>query len=174
MLVVAIGLTILVADQITKQWVRYSFDLGESRPVLDGFFDLTYVRNPGAAWGMFRDFNGALVVLSVVMLILLIVFRRSFISDTRLHRVALGLMIGGILGNLMDRIRLSSVTDFLDFYIGNHHWPAFNIADSAICVGVGIYIVSAFWTAGHPLNESMNGRAPQPPEPAPEPGAPER
>ena len=172
MLVLAVGLAILVSDQITKQIVRYTFNLGESRPVIDGFFDLTYVRNPGAAWGMFRDFNGALVILSVVMLVLLVIFRKSFISDTRLHRLAFGLMIGGILGNLMDRIRLASVTDFLDFYIAGHHWPAFNIADSAICIGVGIYIISAFWTSGHPLNEHRVPPSDASTEPASESGTP--
>lgn len=168
LLVLAVGLVILVSDQVTKQMVRYTFNLGESRPVIDGFFDLTYVRNPGAAWGMFSDYNVGLIILSIVMLVLLIVFRRSFLSDTRLHQLALGLMIGGILGNLMDRIRLTSVTDFLDFYIGSHHWPAFNIADSAICVGVGIYIISAFWTSGHPLNEHVASASSSSSEPSPE------
>ena len=152
-----IALAIAVADQLTKQWVRHAFGLGETRPILEGFFNLTYVRNTGAAWGMFSSHNWALIVLSAVMLVLLTVFRKSFLSDAREHRFAFGLLLGGILGNLFDRIRLGAVTDFLDFHLGGHHWPSFNVADSAICIGVCIYILSAFWIAGHPLND--NGTA---------------
>ncbi len=67
-------------------------------------------------------------------------------------------MLGGILGNLLDRVRFGWVTDFLDFHIGDSHWPAFNIADAAICVGVGIYILSAFWTSRHPLRQETTNR----------------
>lgn len=153
MLPLIVAILITVSDQWSKAVVRSGFALGESRPVLDGFFHLTYVRNTGAAWGILGGQNTWLTVLSIVMLLVMVVFRRSFLSDTWEHRLALGLMIGGILGNLMDRIRLGWVTDFFDFYVGDWHWPAFNIADAAICTGVGIYIISAFWVAQHPLNE---------------------
>jgi signal peptidase II len=92
------------------------------------------------------------------MLVLMVVFRRSFLSDTWDHRLALGLMVGGILGNLLDRIRLRFVTDFLDFYVGSAHWPAFNIADAAICTGVGIYVLSALWTSKHPLKSEVSSQ----------------
>lgn len=140
-LVLAIVLTIL--DQWTKHVVRVGYALGESRPVIDGFFNLTYVRNTGAAWGMFGGQNTVLTLLSIVMLGLMVVFRRSFLNDTLSHRIALGLMIGGIVGNVLDRILQGWVTDMFDFYIGTWHWPCFNIADAAICVGVGIYLVTA-------------------------------
>ncbi len=153
MLVILIGLVITVLDQITKQWVRWHFSLGESVPVIPGFFDLTYVRNPGAAWGILGGQNAVLIVLSVVMLILLLIFRRSFLTPGLTHRIALGLLVGGVAGNLMDRIRQAWVTDFLDFYWRGHHWPAFNVADAAICTGVGLYILSSFWMARHPLRE---------------------
>ena len=142
MLPLLLVLVIAVSDQVTKQLVRDSFLLGESRVVVDGFFNLTYVRNTGAAWGLFGGQNVWLTILSVVMLAVLIIYRRSFLSDAVLHRVAFGLMIGGIIGNLLDRVRMEFVTDFLDFYWRGHHWPAFNIADSAICVGVTIYMVT--------------------------------
>ena len=151
MISLLVALFITVADQFTKQLVRDGFFLGESRPIIDGFFSLTYVRNTGAAWGMFGGQNMWLSLLSVVMLVVMVVFRRSFLSDTWEHRVALGLMIGGIVGNLLDRLRLGYVTDFLDVYVGNAHWPAFNIADSGICIGVGIYVASALWVSKHPL-----------------------
>lgn len=135
---------IIVADQWTKYVVHNSFALGEIRPIIEGFFNLTYVRNTGAAWGILGNYNTALTVLSILLLAVMVIFRRSFLSDSILHKVALGLMVGGIIGNVLDRIRMGWVIDFLDFYVGRHHWPAFNVADAAICTGVGIYIVTAF------------------------------
>jgi signal peptidase II len=164
MLVLLLGLIIAVLDQVTKYVVRLTFAVGESRPVLHGFFDLTYVRNTGAAWGILGGQNASLTILSIVMLAAILLFRRSFLSDTWEHRVALGLMVGGIVGNLMDRLRLGWVTDFLDFHVKGYHWPSFNVADAALCIGVGIYILSALWLAGHPLHESRlkNGSSVKP------------
>ncbi len=142
----ALTLAVLIAllDQWTKQLVRDGFALGESRPVVAGFASLTYLRNTGAAWGMLGGQNTWLIVVSVVMLGLMVCFRRAFLSDTPSHRLALGFMIGGIVGNLFDRVRLGYVTDFLDFHVAGRHWPAFNIADSAICIGVTIYLAASF------------------------------
>ncbi len=157
-LIVAILITLI--DQATKTLVRYSFVLGESRAVIDGFFDLTYLRNTGAAWGMLGGYNTVLMILSVLMLVVVTLFRRSFLSDTWEHRLALGLLVGGILGNLIDRIRLGYVVDFLNFHIAGYHWPVFNVADAAICVGVGIYVISAIWLAGHPLHDQSKKEQP--------------
>ena len=164
MLVLLLGLIIALLDQVTKYIIRLTFAVGESRPIIHGFFDLTYVRNTGAAWGILGGQNASLTILSIVMLAAILIFRRSFLSDTWEHRVALGLMVGGIVGNLLDRLRLGWVTDFLDFYWKSYHWPCFNVADAAICVGVGIYILSAMWLASHPLHESRlkNGSTPEP------------
>ncbi|HMO03139.1 MAG TPA: signal peptidase II [Kiritimatiellia bacterium] len=145
MLPLLTAMAITVSDQWTKHVVRGDFYLGESRPVIEGFFNLTYVRNTGAAWGMLGDYTHFLTGLSMVLLVLMLIFRRSFLNDTWPHRLALGLMVGGIVGNMMDRIRQGWVTDFFDFYIGSWHWPCFNIADAAICVGVGIYMITAFF-----------------------------
>lgn len=142
MLVLLLSLGLVFVDQASKYWVTSGFSLGESVPVIPGCFSLTYVRNTGAAWGTFGGSTGLLAVVSVVVLLALIVFRRSFLTDSLIHRVALGLMISGIAGNLFDRIRLRYVVDFFDFYWGSHHFAVFNIADSAICVGVGLYILS--------------------------------
>ena len=101
MQVLLVGLLIAVLDQVTKYFVRILFSVGESRPVIDHFFDLTYVRNTGAAWGILGGQNTYLMILSVVMLVVMLVFRRSFLSDTWEHRLALGFMVGGIVGNLM-------------------------------------------------------------------------
>lgn len=151
MLPLVIAVLITVADQATKEWIRSAYLLGESHVMIPGFFSFTYVRNTGAAWGMLGGQNTWLAALSVVMLAVMVVFRRSFLTDAPVHRTALGLMLGGIIGNLLDRVRLEWVTDFLDFYIGVHHWPAFNIADAAICTGVGLYLITSWRTPAQPV-----------------------
>lgn len=154
--VALVAAVVVISDQVTKQLILDRFSLGESRTVIKGFFDLTYIRNSGAAWGMFKDHGTMLIGVSVVMLIFMCIFYRSLVADAQEHRFAFGLLLGGIIGNLLDRIRLSAVTDFLDFYIGSHHWPAFNIADSSICIGVGVYLLSTFWMKNHPLHATSN------------------
>ena len=154
-----VALLVILFDQATKEWVRGAFSLHESVPVVPGFFHLTYIRNTGAAWGMFSGQNLALAVLAFAMLAALVLFRRKFLPPGRHHRVALGLLCGGIVGNLFDRLRLDYVVDFLDFFHRGWHFPAFNVADSAICVGVAIYVLGTLL-------------APAPAAPAPETPAP--
>ena len=154
-----VALAVILLDQSSKEWVRGAFDLHESLPLVPGFFNLTYIRNTGAAWGLFSGQSLALSVLAVVMLAALVVFRRRLLPPGRIHRVALGLLCGGIVGNLFDRLRLDYVVDFLDFFHRGWHFPAFNVADSAICVGVGIYVLGTLL-------------APAPAAPAPETPAP--
>jgi signal peptidase II len=144
MLVLMLGFLIAAADQVVKELVRRNFYEGESVSVISGFFSLTYVRNTGAAWGMFDGSNVALALFSLAVLILLVVLRRHFIGTSLWQRLALGLMAGGILGNLFDRLRLGYVVDFLHFYRGGYHFPSFNIADAAICTGVFLYLITSF------------------------------
>ncbi len=139
-LLLTIGIVLL--DQATKEWVRHAFALHESIPVIPHFFNLTYIRNTGAAWGMFSGQGLLLSALALVMLVMLVVFRKRILPPGRLNGLILGLLCGGIIGNLFDRLRLDYVVDFLDFYIGTAHWPAFNVADMAICIGVGLYILA--------------------------------
>jgi signal peptidase II len=141
MLVLLLGLAIVLLDQFTKHWIRSTFVYGESRPVIDGFFNLTYVRNDGAAWNILSGHGIILILISVVVLVLLLIYRRSFLQEQLSHKILLGLMVGGIVGNLIDRIRFGWVTDFLDFQFGTYHYPSFNIADSSICIAVVFYIV---------------------------------
>ena len=136
-----VALYVVLLDQASKEWVRGSFSLHESIELVPGFFNLTYVRNTGAAWGMFSGQNLTLALLALVMLVALLVFRRKIMPPGILHRVALGLLCGGIAGNFFDRLRLDYVTDYLDFHFRGWHWPAFNVADAAICIGVGIYLL---------------------------------
>ncbi len=142
MLVLLIGLAILFLDQLTKQAVRANFIYGESLPVIDGFFNLVYVRNDGAAWNILSGHGIILILISIAVLVLLLVYRRSFLQEQFSHEILLGLMIGGIAGNLIDRIRFGWVTDFLDFQFGSYHYPSFNVADSAICIAVVLYVLT--------------------------------
>jgi len=142
MLVLLLGLAVVLLDQLTKQAIRSAFVYGESRPVIDGFFNLVYVRNDGAAWNFLSGHSIVLILISVAVLALLVVYRRSFLQDQLLHRILFGLMVGGIIGNLIDRIRFGWVTDFLDFEFGTYHYPSFNVADSAICIAVGLYVIT--------------------------------
>ncbi len=144
MLPLCIALSIACSDQFSKYLVCKHFDLHDYIAIIPGLFDLRYIRNTGAAWGMFAGGHIWLALLSVVMLVVLVIFRKSFLSDSSIDRICLGLISGGIIGNLIDRVRLQYVVDFLDFSWHGHHFPAFNIADSAICVGVFLYIISQF------------------------------
>lgn len=140
----ALFILLLVAlDQATKHVVRASFALHESRPVIPGFFSLTYVQNRGAAWGILSGWGFLLVALAVVMLVVLARYRAKIFGDGLLGRIAFILLAAGIIGNLIDRAVLGYVVDFLDFFVGQSHFPAFNVADSCICVGVGIYLLQS-------------------------------
>jgi signal peptidase II len=139
--VALIAVSVAVLDQLTKWLVVRFIGSEESRVVISGFFSLVNWSNTGAAWGMFQNYNLVLAVISLLTVLALYLFRRSFPLSRWGSRIAFGLIVGGIIGNLIDRIRVGYVIDFLFFYIGQYHWPAFNVADSAICVGVGLYII---------------------------------
>ncbi|MDD4871097.1 MAG: signal peptidase II [Kiritimatiellae bacterium] len=144
MLILCLSFFIALLDQVTKYLIRQKLLVGHITVIPD-FFDICYVQNTGAAWGIMQGLNSWLVILSIVMLGLIIIFRKSILQDTLIHRIAIGLMIGGIVGNLVDRVRLGYVVDFLHFFWRNHHFPSFNVADSAICVGVALYVISQFF-----------------------------
>ena len=152
-----VALFVIVLDQVTKEWVRGVFSLHESLPLVPGFFNFTYVRNTGAAWGIFSGQNLALSLLAFVMLVALVLFRRKLLPPGKPHRIALGLLCGGIVGNLFDRLRLDYVTDFLDFYYRDWHFPAFNVADSAICIAVAIYILGTLLGSPAPAGKQGTG-----------------
>ncbi len=138
---------VLILDQWTKHAVLQRFRLGESISIIEGFFNFTYIRNPGAAFGIFAQahpsFRGPFFMLIplVALTVIGVVFRK-LPKKSILLASALSLVVGGAVGNLIDRVRFGYVVDFLDFHWGyRYHFPAFNIADSAICVGVGILIL---------------------------------
>jgi signal peptidase II len=134
---------ILVADQITKWWALHGLRFGEAVPVIPGLFSLTLVMNPGLAFGMLGGVPEAcrwrVGLLSIGAVVLLaVIAARLLPTGGAWTRLSLGLIFGGAAGNLIDRVRFGAVVDYLDFYWGAYHWPAFNVADSAITVGVTI------------------------------------
>lgn len=137
---------ILILDQATKYVALYYLNDDIPRSVIPGFFDLVLVFNKGAAFGMFSDWPDALrwTALGVVSVVALIVVFRLLLWETKGDRVsqaALSAVLAGACGNVIDRARFDAVVDFLDFYYGTYHWPAFNIADSAISVGVAVLML---------------------------------
>lgn len=135
--------TLLVAaDQLTKLLVMARLRPIGTHRVIPGFFSLSYVENRGAAWGMLAGQQVFLIAFSCLTLAFLVWKRKQLFHGLWGATATLSLIIGGVLGNLIDRIRLSYVVDFLDFYWGEAHFPAFNIADSAICCGVFLFILT--------------------------------
>ena len=137
---------VVVLDQLSKFWIVGNFSLYESLPVIPGFFSLTYLTNTGAAFGILAGHpvwwrQAFFVTVALVALVFIGFMYRRLRNDSVWYEVALAFIAGGAIGNLVDRVLLGSVTDFLDVYVGTHHWPAFNVADSAISVGVAIFLV---------------------------------
>ena len=140
---------ILITDQVTKQLIERTLPLGTFYPpdnviLIPGFFNLVHVGNTGAAWSLFSGYPKALAALGIMALLLLYFFRNALQLKLPHSQWPFGLIIGGILGNLIDRFRLGHVTDFLDFHAAGWHFPSFNVADSAITIGVGLHILFSF------------------------------
>jgi len=142
--ILLVALLTLALDQLTKWIVIQKLPRdGEPLAVVDGFFELVHFGNTGAAWSLFSGHNFWLALFSLAALIFLWVSRRHFGAETVLGQVALGLILGGVVGNLVDRVVHHHVVDFLQFYIP-FRFPAFNVADSGICTGVGLMFVQSF------------------------------
>jgi signal peptidase II len=150
-----IALAVLLLDRITKWAIAQTIPLEDTINIIPGFFRLTHLENTGAAFSLFADSSSPfrttlLIAFSVAALsvvsVLLWKDRRVFHSGT----LALSLILGGAVGNLWDRIANGKVTDFLDFYIGIHHWPPFNVADSAIVVGALLLFMRMLRKDHHP------------------------
>lgn len=131
-------------DQWSKHWVQQRLRQGERIELLPGFLNLRHVRNTGAAWGLLAGRRLLLILFSLLMLILILRRRDTLFQGRRSGRAALVLLVSGIVGNLIDRVRLGYVVDFLDIHRGSWHFPAFNVADSAICLGIGLYLLGHF------------------------------
>ncbi len=151
-ILLALALPVIALDQLTKKLVLDHLPLHSSRPIIDGFFNLVSVRNTGAAFGLlgaqggwqFWLFAGAAILAVAVILWL----AKSAAPRSWELFCGLGLILGGAVGNFIDRLRYREVVDFLDFYINNWHWPAFNVADIAICCGAGLLALSMWRQPG--------------------------
>lgn len=138
-----LSLVIIVADAWTKWLVASRIDLHESIPLIPDFLQLVHVRNTGAAFGIGANADSAIVPLLLnlgaigVFFVVVAYAFRAAVTD-RMLQTGLHLILGGAIGNLIDRFRLHYVVDFVDVFVKSHHWPAFNVADSAICIGIGL------------------------------------
>jgi signal peptidase II len=146
LLLALLGVMIVVVDQVTKYWVIQSMRLHESIPIIPNLFSLTYIRNPGAAFGLLAGSSNAfrMVFFGITSLFALallgtILFRLP--EKDCVGQLSIAGILGGAIGNLIDRLRFGEVIDFLDVYVESYHWPAFNVADSAITVGVACLII---------------------------------
>lgn len=135
-----IALGVFILDQVTKYYIKNRLGLHEPIAVLP-FFNLVYVENTGSAFGLFKSLGNAFFIFfaSAAMVIISVMIIKEQESGP-----GLSLILGGAAGNLADRVFHGYVIDFLDIYIGSYHWPAFNIADSALTVGIGLVIISSF------------------------------
>lgn len=197
---------IVLLDQWTKALVRQRMPLQESIPIIPHLFNLTYIRNPGAAFGLFVGMDKGVrtlffLVITVAAVVVIGYFFLASIQDdrriglsksgansgaksgeggaafnrygsrhNRWLRIGLALVFGGAIGNLIDRMRFGEVVDFLDWYLGAYHWPAFNVADSSITVGVSILLAAAFFLphpADSPHSSSRTNAANAPPSEPP-------
>jgi signal peptidase II len=139
-LMLATAAVIILLDQLTKAWITMTLRLHEGFSVVDGFFNIVHVRNPGAAFGFLAGASPAFrsvffIAVTVAAIVIILQYLRKARVEERSLVVALALIVAGAVGNLIDRVRFGEVVDFLDVYVGVHHWPAFNVADSAITCG---------------------------------------
>ena len=138
---------ISASDQLSKLWIRTHLALGELLPITDRL-SLIYIGNTGSAFGLLANQTFLLITISIAGLLFILLFLRYLSPATTLSIVSIGLILGGAVGNLIDRLRFGCVTDFIYFRLwGDFHWPAFNVADAAIVVGVFVLIYS-FYKSG--------------------------
>ncbi len=158
--------SIILLDQLTKQQIMRTMRLHESIPIIPNLFSLTYIRNPGAAFGLLAGSSNAFRMVffgltSIFALGLLGTILLRMPEQDWVGRISVAGILGGAIGNLIDRLRYGEVIDFLDFYVENYHWPAFNVADSAITVGVIFLIIHfAFEKRMEPSTESESSSVP--------------
>ena len=161
-----VALGILAADQATKLLVSWKLPFHEEYVLLEGLFKFVHWGNTGAAWSLLQGNNLLLAIISGAALLALFLYRRHFGTETTRGQIAVGLLFGGIIGNLIDRLRVDHVIDFLRFYVRRREsgteigFPAFNIADSAICVGVGLLFLMSWQENGKPVKDTDTAAAP--------------
>jgi signal peptidase II len=153
---ILVAILVIALDQLSKWWIRALFELYEAIPVFPGL-QIIYVRNLGAAFSFLSSAGGwqrwFFIVLSVLASIAIVIWISRLSKQRRLEALGLSLVLGGAIGNLVDRVLLGYVVDFIDVYYQSWHWPVFNVADSAITVGVAIMIIDILFYQRHELSE---------------------
>ncbi|ABQ28457.1 signal peptidase II [Geotalea uraniireducens] len=147
LILLTVSILVIGIDQATKLFVNKVMDLHSSITVVQNFFNITYMRNKGAAFSFLSNFNYRIpffILVSLVAVVVIISVIYKLRPDQKFAALSLSLILSGALGNLIDRVRLGEVIDFLDAHWYEHHWPAFNVADSAICVGVFLLAIDMF------------------------------
>jgi len=142
-------LLILLSDRVSKSWIVSRFDVGQPVPVVDGIFNITYVRNSGVAFGLLSGFSSPVKVFLLcavagIASVIVVAYSLRNSSGNRLLQGALALVLAGALGNLYDRIRYGYVIDFLEFHARSYYWPSFNVADTSISIGVMLLVWEMF------------------------------
>ncbi|HNX04371.1 MAG TPA: signal peptidase II [Opitutales bacterium] len=161
----ATALAIIALDQATKYWASHlsGLEYGAYPPrggieVIPGYLSLVYTTNTGAAWGMFEGHGVILASLGIAAIAAICIFRKALGLDRMLMQFVFGLITGGIAGNIVDRVCVGGVTDFIDFHIRSiYRWPTFNVADSAMVVGVAIYVATALFERDRPQEKADTG-----------------
>ncbi|NLU45012.1 MAG: signal peptidase II [Acholeplasmataceae bacterium] len=138
MYLIIVVFVVVMLDQITKYMIVSNMTEGMSIPIIDQVFHLTFVLNPGAAFGMLEHNREFFIIMAIVVLMFVVYMRKKILEEPLPIQIGIALFVGGALGNLIDRMKTGLVVDFFDFRI----WPVFNIADIAICLGVGVMIWS--------------------------------
>lgn len=148
-----IAIFIILLDQFTKWLVVKNMDLYEQIPIIENFFYLTSHRNAGAAWGILQGQMYFFYIITFIVIVALIYFLQAYAKTSKWMSVAISFILGGAIGNLIDRVFYKEVVDFFDFIIIGYDYPIFNIADSALVIGVILFLMSSF------MEDKKKGRA---------------
>ncbi|WP_281241143.1 signal peptidase II [Pelagirhabdus alkalitolerans] len=136
-----LAIIIIALDQMTKRWVVVNMELRESIPVIEDIFYITSHRNPGAAWGILQDQMYFFYIVTIIVIGVIVYYMTKYAKENMWIGIGLGLVLGGAIGNFIDRLIYQEVVDFLNVYIGTYNYPIFNVADSALVVGVIILAI---------------------------------
>ncbi|HHU20059.1 MAG TPA: signal peptidase II [Bacilli bacterium] len=136
MLYYLLALLVISIDQVTKWLVMTNMELRESIPIIDNFLYITSHRNPGAAWGILAGQMTFFYIITAIVIVVIVYYIKKYAHESKWLGVGLGLILGGAIGNFIDRLAYQEVVDFIDMYFGSYSYPIFNIADSALVVGV--------------------------------------
>ncbi|AHA07145.1 lipoprotein signal peptidase [Bacillus toyonensis] len=141
MIYYVIALFVIAIDQISKWLIVKNMELGMSIPIIDNVLYITSHRNRGAAWGILENKMWFFYIITVVFVVFIVMYMKKYAQTDKLLGISLGLILGGAIGNFIDRVFRQEVVDFIHVYIFSYNYPVFNVADSALCIGVVLIII---------------------------------